>query len=116
MSAPNEVNYVCPCCGYGGLDCPAYERLNAPMLIRGLQPPYSAHFGSPSYEVCSCCGFEFGFDDEPGATLGESFEEYLARWTKNGSNWFQPASRPPQWTLESQLDGVPVIRTGFTGS
>ena len=39
---------TCPVCGYDGL----YE------------PPYNEK-GSGSYEICPCCGFQFGYDDFP---------------------------------------------------
>ena len=38
--------HMCPVCGYIGLN----------------EQPYDDN-GCPSYEICSCCGFEFGFDD-----------------------------------------------------
>jgi hypothetical protein len=57
----------------------------------------------PSYEVCSCCGFEFGNDDNPGTSAPESFEEYLAEWVTNGEKWFEPSKKPSRWTLTAQL-------------
>jgi hypothetical protein len=37
--------------------------------------------GTPSYEVCPNCGFEFGNDDNPGGTAAPaSFAEYRAEW------------------------------------
>jgi hypothetical protein len=68
----------------------------------GLQPPYSQHFGQPSYEVCACCGFEFGNDDEPGTSNGLSFEQYLAEWLSDGCEWFLPDARPTGWSIEQQ--------------
>ena len=62
------VKHYCPCCGYDGLSCPAYSELGPPPWPRLGEPPYSSHLGFPSYEVCSCCGFEYGLDDDPGAT------------------------------------------------
>ncbi|MBM0065910.1 hypothetical protein [Alkalicoccobacillus gibsonii] len=39
--------YRCPVCGYPGLD----------------EPPYDT-FGCSSFDICSCCGFQFGVDDD----------------------------------------------------
>lgn len=40
------MKYICPVCGFKGLTEPAYDDQ-----------------GNHSYEICSCCGFQFGFDD-----------------------------------------------------
>ena len=37
---------ICPVCGYNALHEPAYDR-----------------FGCASFEICPCCGIEFGYDD-----------------------------------------------------
>lgn len=63
----------------------AYSGHCGARLIRGLAAPYAIHFGMPSYEVCPCCGFEFGFDDEPGSGQPVTFEEYLAAWISGGA-------------------------------
>lgn len=94
---------MCPCCGFNGLDEPAYAKAVQPSLVRGLSPPYEKHFGRPSYDVCSCCGFEYGNDDNPGTAPPVSFESYLAEWVEDGSRWFDEEQRPESWTLESQL-------------
>lgn len=41
------MKYICPICGYDKL----------------LEPPYD-EYNNPSYEICPCCGFEYGFDDQ----------------------------------------------------
>jgi len=69
--------FTCPCCGYKGLNEPAYENLLVLPVPADLCPPYSNHYGMPSYEVCDCCGFEFGNDDEPGTSEPVSFQAYL---------------------------------------
>lgn len=96
-------SFTCPCCGYVGLKARPYARLPTHSIVRGLTPPYANHFGLASYEVCHCCGFEFGNDDDPGTAGGESFEQYLAEWVRDGCNWFQQDERPDDWNLESQL-------------
>jgi hypothetical protein len=96
-------SYTCPCCGYVGLNCPAYADLRGDELIRGAIPPYSTKFGLPSYEVCKCCGFEFGNDDEPGTGKPMSFEGYLHSWESSGCQWFDKSLRPNGWSLSGQL-------------
>src|SRR5262245_11560797 len=99
----NRPRYRCPCCGFMGLDVPAYEQLCTNVLPRGFTVPYCRHFGAASYDVCICCGFEFGYDDEPGASVGSTFEEHLAKWLADGAVWFYPDKKPPGWTIEEQM-------------
>jgi hypothetical protein len=61
------------------------------------------HFGDPSYEVCGCCGYEYGYDDEPGAGAGLSFEDYLKDWIAVGCRWLFPGQKPDGWDLDEQL-------------
>jgi hypothetical protein len=44
--------------------------------------------GQASYEVCPCCGFEFGNDDNPGMAEPVSFDEYRAEWEAAGRQRF----------------------------
>ncbi len=95
--------YICPCCGYPELTAPAYADASSVGLVRGLSAPYCVHFGMPSYEVCPCCGFEFGNDDEPGTSSPTTFEQFLAEWISEGMPWFAPSKRPQLWSLKEQL-------------
>jgi hypothetical protein len=62
-------------------------------------------WGKPSYEVCHCCGFEFGFDDEPeSGVVGSSFEESRREWIAGGCVWFYPELQPADWSLSAQLE------------
>ena len=99
----NAGAYTCPCCGYPGLELKPYSRLgSAPYKIVG-GPPYSQTLGEPSFDVCDCCGFEFGTDDEPGTAPPTSFREYLERWVEAGCKWFDSQKLPRGWTLADQL-------------
>ncbi len=62
------MKYHCPCCGYQDLNSPAYKNIPQPPydFSKLKEPPYEIIWGAASYSVCECCGFEFGFDDEPG--------------------------------------------------
>ena len=78
--------YKCPVCGYIGL----YEQ------------PYDEN-GCASYEICPCCGFEFGFDDRD---QGKSFEQYREKWISDGAQWFNKKKQPDNWNLEEQLKNL----------
>jgi hypothetical protein len=99
-----DVGFTCPCCGYQGLTEPPYRFLPDVSATRGVDPPYARHFGDPSYEVCDCCGFEFGNDDEPGTGTPVPFELYLKAWIEAGCPWLSPDRRPQGWRLEEQLE------------
>ena len=65
--APFEA---CPVCRYEGPDAAAYEEI-----------------GCPTYEICPCCGTQFGYDD-----FALTHAELRARWIEGGAKWW--ASRP----------------------
>jgi hypothetical protein len=53
----------------------------------------------PTYEICPCCGVEFGNEDY---TLN-SIRIYRENWIKSGSSWFDPKEKPNNWNLHEQL-------------
>jgi len=103
--------FICPCCGYAGLTVRPYAELDDLTALQGLTPPYSRFLGAPSYDVCDCCGFEFGNDDEPGTGNAVSFERYRSDWQEEGCPWFAPERRPEGWCLADQLAraGIPAL-------
>ena len=89
------MTYSCPVCGYPGLDVKPYASWPPPEGLL-LAPPYEVLLGSPSYDVCVRCSYEFGFDDNPDwETPGTSFEEYRARWVADGKPWLAAEYIPP---------------------
>ena len=78
--------YICPVCGFDALKEPPYDRQ-----------------GASSYEICPCCGFEFGFD---GADNQIVFTDFRRLWIKNGAQWFMPKLKPKDWDLQRQLDNL----------
>jgi hypothetical protein len=80
------MKFRCPVCGWPELD----------------KPPRSAP-GGASYEICPCCGFEFGYDDD---AKGLTFEEARKHWIAGGRKWWS-ASRPAPvgWDATRQLAG-----------
>lgn len=69
--------YTCPVCGYREL----------------VDPP-------KDWEICHCCGTEFGNDD-----YQTSHEELRKRWITAGMPWFSNAVRKPRnWNPVKQLE------------
>jgi hypothetical protein len=77
----------CPVCGAAELEQAPYETWPPPPGV-ALTPPYENLLGTPSYEVCPNCGFEFGNDDSPGTAEPSSFEDYRAEWEADGARPF----------------------------
>lgn len=96
--------FVCPVCEYDGLTAKPYEIWPPPPGVV-LLPPYADVLGSPSYEICPSCGFEFGNDDDPGTGAEpSSFESYRDEWVRGGRKWFYAPTQPPNGVPRS---GVP---------
>ena len=76
----DSKSYVCPVCGCKEL----------------LGPPYDDH-NDPLYEICPCCGVDFGVQD-----FEFSHSELRDCWIKLGMKWrFLPA--PVNWDPLKQL-------------
>ena len=79
---------VCPVCGFAGLYEEAWDGV------------------SPSYEICPCCGTQFGYDDAtPDPRDRPAKHELLrGRWVESGRLWFYPSGCPPEgWDPAAQL-------------
>jgi hypothetical protein len=48
-----------------------------------------------SYDICECCGCEFGLDDKP---------EYRTEWIEGGFKWLYPEKKPLDWDPYAQLE------------
>ena len=79
---------LCSVCGFDGLKEKSIDRNN------------------PSYEICPCCGFEFGFDDQ---LKKENYQSYREKWIKNGAEWFIKIQKPKNWDLKKQLSNISII-------
>jgi len=77
--------FLCPVCGYPELD----------------EPPYDDH-GCASYNICPCCGVEFGYDDS-----NILHSELREKWIINGMKWWSKNISPPvNWDPLHQLKNV----------
>lgn len=65
--------------------------------------PWGADNKTPSFEICACCGVEFGYED---STL-IAIKKYREEWINNGAKWFKPKETPLLWSLENQLMMIP---------
>lgn len=72
--------YTCPICGYNKL----------------VEPPYD-EYECPSYEICACCGFEYGFHDD---FEGYTFEKYREEWLNNGAPFRRKKDEPIGWSMD----------------
>lgn len=74
---------VCPVCGFSALAEPAYDD------------------GLASFEICPCCGTEFGYDD-----ASVSHDILRERWIAAGYPWWAPEGPPSDWRPETQLMNI----------
>lgn len=81
-----EVNNFCSICGY-------------PL---GNYNPWGGDGKTPTYDICPCCGVEWGNEDY---TL-ESRTEYRNKWLADGAKWCEPQKKPVNWNLEEQLKDI----------
>jgi len=82
----NNDKYLCRVCGLIQKD--------APWGDDGL---------SPTYQICDCCGVEFGYED---STL-EGVKRFRKNWIASGATWFNSKMQPVRWDFEEQLKNVP---------
>jgi hypothetical protein len=78
--------YTCPVCYYTGMQDPPKD-----------------------YNICECCGTEFGNDDE-----AHSHEELRTRWIEGGAKWFFRAA-PVGWNPWTQLFTANVGSLRYNG-
>lgn len=74
-------NYECPVCGYPDL----------------TEPPFVG--GEASFEICPCCGVEFGYQD-----TGRTHAQLRKQWIDSGMPWHSRAQGPStSWDPKEQL-------------
>ncbi len=70
--------------------------------------PWGADGRTPTFEICSCCGCEFGYED--CRAIGVS--NHRKKWLDSGGQWFSPARKPDDWSMEAQLKRIPDMPVG----
>lgn len=82
----NKENYYCRVCG-----------------LEQVDPPWGEDEKNPSFEICECCGVEFGYED----SLIQGVKKYRQEWLNKRANWHEPKYQPQDWDLKSQLTNIP---------
>jgi len=83
----SEERLFCRVCGLGQEDA-----------------PWGEDGRTPTYEICSCCGVEFGYEDSQPTSV----RAYRVQWLGKGGAWFAPDQRPVVWDFEAQFRNVPA--------
>lgn len=65
--------------------------------------PWGEDGKSPNYDICDCCGVEFGYGD---CSL-KAIRAFRQQWLLKGSNWEYPNAKPLNWSLEEQMKHIP---------
>ena len=89
----NNVLNICPVCGYDDLSEPPYDKYN-----------------EPSYEICPCCGFEFGYDD---FYKHYTFKDFREKWIKEGAKLFNKERFSRNWNeseMIKQLKNIELVK------
>lgn len=68
-----------------------------------LEPPWGMDGKTPSWDICRCCGTEFGYED---CTL-KSIKKNRQEWISSGCPWFDKKQKPEFWSWENQKRGIP---------
>jgi hypothetical protein len=86
MDEKNKRIYPCRVCG-----------------LDQLEPQWGEDGKTPTFNICVCCGVEFGYED---ATLA-AIRAYREKWLSTGAAWQSPKHKPKDWNLEEQLENIP---------
>ena len=79
-------NKFCPVCGY-------------PL---GDYNPWGDDGKTPTYDICPCCGVEWGNEDY----TSESRKEYCSKWIAAGTQGCDTQKQPANWNLGEQLKNI----------
>jgi hypothetical protein len=66
-------------------------------------PPWGEDRMSASFDICPCCGVEFGYEDATPIAA----KNYRQQWIAGGAKWLSAKDRPSEWDLENQLAQIP---------
>lgn len=71
-------------------------------LNQGFKP-WGDQGDLPTFDICGCCGVQFGYED---CTL-EGIKEFREKWLREGGNWFSFKEKPQNWSLKEQMKNIP---------
>lgn len=66
-------------------------------------PPWGQDDKTPDFEICDCCGTEFGYEDATPAGVVRKRKA----WLTDPGAWFRPEAKPAGWDTSEQLLQVP---------
>ena len=59
-------------------------------------------YGCPTYNICDCCGVEFGYGDE----TVENCIAIRKLWIEQGMKWHDGKQKPDNWDPEQQFNSI----------
>ncbi|MCO5057435.1 MAG: hypothetical protein M9905_06075 [Rhizobiaceae bacterium] len=71
--------------------------------LEQAEPQYGKDGVSPTFDICPCCGVEFGYQD----TIRDAVLKFRDEWLASGAKWAEPKKQPTNWDLPKQLSQVP---------
>jgi hypothetical protein len=86
MTQPTDPSHCCRVCG----------------LDQG-EPPWGEDGKTPSFEICGCCGTDFGYQD----CFIEGIKRARKEWLDHGGKWNTIKEKPIDGSLEKQLAQIP---------
>lgn len=86
MPKDNENAYYCRVCGF-----------------KQAFFPWGEDDETPTFEICGCCGVQFGYQDCTPFYAKKFREE----WLNGGAGWVCLSEKPKNWSLEQQLKHIP---------
>ena len=92
----SKEDFLVYCCRVCGFD---YDAL-------GFEPheyPWGEHGKTPSFDICFCCGCEFGYNDYSPQTL----LKFRTKWKNEGMPFRHQQFKPVGWIPEEQLNNIP---------
>jgi hypothetical protein len=72
-------------------------------LMQGVAP-WGEDGKTSSFDICGCCGVQFGYED----CKVEDIREYRKQWLSNRAVWFCPHEKPENWNCDDQLTFIPT--------
>ena len=71
--------------------------------------PWGENGDHASFNICSCCGVEFGYEDDSP----ENCRSVRRNWVEvRRCAWFSPKDRPLDWDMPGQLRSIPLPYKG----
>lgn len=68
------------------------------------EPPWGESGRDPTFNICPCCGVEFGSQD----CRASGVVRERKRWIVSGGEWWKVKSKPPGWSFEEQVKQIPT--------